>query len=190
MKYSAPYKGCTAKDISQGWKPTSHKALDIIVRNDPKRGRATPLTAPEDVEIIRIVGETLTHDHKALERGYGLYMRGLESGKVHLYWHSYPTFPVNVGEKVKRGQIVAFMSNSGEVYSSGQYVPVKGRLETDKGTHLHWEVMEDYVGIRKFGLHDFTKDIDWNSQPNYGWMEQKLAILKSVLKARQLLDNQ
>ncbi len=188
-RYSAPYKGCTAKDISQGWKMNEHTALDIIKR-DEQKGRATPLTAPEDVQIVRISGETLTHDTTRLENGYGVYMKGLESGTYHLYWHAYPTFPVKVGDIVRRGQIVAFMSNSGKVYSKGVYVPIKDRLHTDDGTHLHWENFEDLQGFRKINTFDFTGRIDWNLQPTYTWMEHKLAILKAVLKAQQLLDNQ
>lgn len=187
-RYSAPFKGCTRNHVSQWWNAVSHKALDIV-NYTPQAGRATPLCAPEDVQIIRIVGETITHDKGALERGYGLYMRGLETGNVHMFWHSYPTFPVNVGEIVKRGKIVCFMSNSGTVYSGGVYVPVEDRLKTDKGTHLHWEGMKDWNG-KKVELFDFSKDIDWNLQPTYTWMEHKLAILKTVLKAQQLLNNQ
>lgn len=189
MKYSAPYKGCTRNSVSQWWREGIHPALDIV-RFDDDKGRATPLTAPEDAVVIRISGETLTHNNASLINGYGIYLRGLESGNVHLYWHSYPTFPVNVGDRVKRGQIVAFMSNSGTVRSGGVYVPIEGRLRTDDGTHLHWEVMKDYIRGKKVGLFDFSDDVDWNRQPIYSWMEHKLAILKAVLKARKLLDNQ
>lgn len=187
MKFSAPYKGCTARSVSQGWH-AEHKALDIISYT-ANQGRGTPLTAPEDAMVIRIAGETLTHDNEALKNGYGIFLRGLESGKVHMLWHGYPVFPVNVGEKVKRGQIVSFMSNSGTVRYGGVYVPLETRLKTDAGTHLHWEVMDDYnVQTRKkFGLYNFTAEVDWNLQPNYNWMEHKLAILKTVLKAKKLL---
>lgn len=187
-KYSAPYKGCLARHISQGWNPVSHKALDIISPTLLQGKKGTPLTAPEDVKIIRISGETLTHDNAALKNGYGVYMRGLESGNVHLYWHSYPVFPVSVGQIVKRGQIVAFMSNSGTVYSGGVYVPLEERLDSSRGTHLHWEVMDNYLDGKKIRLHDFTANVDWNLQPTYSWLDHKLALARTITKGKQLLN--
>jgi murein DD-endopeptidase MepM/ murein hydrolase activator NlpD len=188
-KLSAPYKGCRDVHITQGWKEVVHPALDIA-KFDSRHGMGEPLTAPEDVTILRISGETLTTGHDAIKNGYGVYMKGLETGLVHLYWHTYPVFPVKVGETVKRGKIVAFMSNSGYVVSGGKYVPIESRLTTHDGTHLHWEVMaESYVIGKKKPFVNYTGMIDWTLQPTYTWMDQKLAILKTVLKARQLLDN-
>jgi murein DD-endopeptidase MepM/ murein hydrolase activator NlpD len=188
MKYSAPFKGCTPANISQGYKSTSHPALDIY-KAGTNNGRGEPLTAPEDVRILHISGDQLTTGHSALKNGFGIYMLGLESGNVHLYWHTFPAFPVTVGEVVKRGKIVAFMSNSGYVLSGGKYVPLEDRYTKDDGIHLHWEVLAQPWGIHlKKNFVRFDTDIDWNSQPTYNVLEQKIAILKTILRGYQLLQ--
>lgn len=186
MKYSAPFKACTKNSVSQGWSK-DHQALDVV-KFDEVKGRNTPLCAPESGRIIAIRGDKFSRDTDALAEGYAVFMRGSESGNVHMFLHTLPTFPVNVGDKVSRGQIVAFMGNSGRVYEGGVYVPIDKRLDTNDGTHLHWEVMKNYVRGRKIGLFNFTSDVDWELQPVYGTMELTVATLKAVAKANSMLN--
>jgi murein DD-endopeptidase MepM/ murein hydrolase activator NlpD len=178
--FSSPFKGCTAKNISQGFH-SGHKALDIF-KADKSKGRGEPLTAPEDVRILRLVGNSTSEGHRALEHGFGVFMLGLETGYTHLYWHVFPGFPLKEGDTIKRGQIVAFMSNSGTVFSGGKRVPIEGRNDTDAGTHLHWEVMDKgYVLGRTKPLIDFTNLIDWSLQPNYTFVDRQIATYKTVV---------
>lgn len=139
MKLNKPFKDFNpAYHVSQVFHK-DHKAIDLIARS-PNFGYGMPLCAPEDVRIELIVGDTYTPgDDTNLERGFGVWMRGLDTGLMHQYWHTLSTMPVYEGQLVKRGQIVAFMGNTGYVVSGGQYVPLDKRtVNPYAGTHLHW----------------------------------------------------
>lgn len=190
IKLTIPYKDATKARITQGFH-SEHKALDMISNNPSStRGSGVPLVAPEDVEIMRIVGDGYTMTEKetlaARAHGWGVFMKGLETGKVHLYWHCHPYFPVNAGQKVKRGKIVAFMGNSGLVRVGTQYVPITERY-THKGTHLHWELVDKLTNGVKRGFNDIAPLIDWNSKPTYTFLEELSAWATVLLKMSKVL---
>lgn len=178
-------------DISQTYH-ANHKALDITP-DDRKifYGYGTPLTAPEEVRIIRITGDTYTPDStKNLQRGYGVWMKGLETGFTHLYWHVLPYLPVWGGDIVKRGKIVAFMGNAGLVYRGGVYVPLEDRTDPDfPGLHLHWETFDPTfrMGDAKAG-HEVNQIplLDYSLQPTYTTLDHLLAYGVVVKKWRKL----
>lgn len=153
QKLSKPFKGFNpAYHVTQIFHK-DHQSIDVASRS-PNFGYGTPLCAPEDVKIIEIIGDTYTPGStRNLERGYGVWMQGLETGLMHQYWHTLPILPVNQGQTVRRGKIVAYMGNAGLVRSGGIYVPLAERTKPSyKGTHLHWTVFKDatqpYTGTK------------------------------------------
>lgn len=192
MKLSNPLKGFSKNLISQTFHD-KHKALDIISTFDwyKRRGSGTPLCAPERCEIIKITGDTFTPGNvHNIERGYGIYLKGLETGFTHLYWHIKPVVPVSLGQVVERGKIVAFMGNAGLVYSDGVYVPIEDRTkDPNEGTHLHWEVFDQTYKIG--GKKTFVNPLDYldfSIEPTYTTSELLGAISKVLLKTLNLLQ--
>lgn len=165
---SAPYKGAIKEHITQTYHD-KHKALDIVGRSS-FASYGTPLCAPEDCQVIRITGDTWTPEtDENLRRGYGIYLLGLETGLTHFFWHTQPILPVYVGDIVKRGKIVAFMGNTGNVYSDGVAVPIEERKHPPyRGTHLHYELFDKgyRLGGAKRPLNPLDH-IDWYDQPQY-----------------------
>lgn len=170
------FKGMTLNSITQVYH-AGHKALDII-GNKTNFGYGTPLCAPENCLVLGITKEELSHDNKDLEHGYGIKLKGLETGMEYLYWHCLPIFPVYGGNTVKRGQIVAYMGNAGLVYQGGQYVPLEQRTTNPfHGTHLHVQVEKDGVRIDPLPLINFQ----W--QPTYtlsDFISATLVVLKKI----------
>lgn len=189
-KLSVPFKGFTVNNISQYYH-ADHRAWDIVgVKKS--RGYGTPLCALEDKEVIMAIADGYTpKDTRNLARGYGVWMRGLETGLVYQYWHTLPYLPVNVGDIVKRGKIVAFMGNAGNVYQNGTYVPIENRLDAEKlGTHLHLVIFPKghipYKTIQK--ALDPMQYIDLSLQPTYTQMDLLAASAKSLLKMSNVLS--
>ena len=190
IKLTPPYKGAIPAKITQGFH-AKHKAVDMISFSPATTlGSGTLLVAPEDVEVIRIIGDGYSMTEKeaiaARTRGWGIFLKGLETGKVHLYWHCPPYFPVDEGEIVKRGKIVAFMGNSGTVYAGGVYVPITERY-THRGAHLHWEMLNTYRNGVKRGWSDPSAIIDWDLKPTYTLVEELGAYVKVLLKMSKVI---
>ena len=186
-RLSIPYKGATPNHVSQTFH-SGHKGLDMVVFA-ANNGYGTPLTAPEDVKVLRIIGDTYTPgSNRKLEHGYGLFMKGLETGFTHFYWHTLPILPVSVGQVVRRGEIVAFMGNAGNVRSGGVYVPIEQRTKKPyAGTHLHYELMspEYRLGGVKRPLNPLDY-LDWGLEPTYGIFGLVGAVSAVVAKALHL----
>lgn len=185
MKLTKPFKG--PHYFSQFF-VGKHNGIDVNAMALPL-GYGVPLCAPERVQIERIVtpgrlmAEGVEAD-KALAKGYGMRMRGMETGYSHLYWHMLPIMPVNAGEIIERGNIVGYMGNSGNVSSTavGGYVPLKDRNTTKQGTHLHWEILDEGTFVDPYAL------TDWNTDPNYSVLHQLQMIVKTLQKARKILQ--
>jgi murein DD-endopeptidase MepM/ murein hydrolase activator NlpD len=189
LKLSTPFKGFTHNDITQIYH-AEHRALDID-GNAVNWGYGTALCAPEDVRILMVLADGYTpNSTKKLERGYGLWMEGLETGLVHQYWHTLPYLPVKKGDIVERGKIVAFMGNAGMVRQGGVYVPLEERTKKPyKGTHLHWPVFPQ--GYTPYQSKDLAIDplplIDFARQPTYSTFELYGATAKCLLKMSNVL---
>ncbi len=186
---SLPFKKFTKNNISQTYH-AKHKAVDLATYTH--NGFGEPLCAPENCRIDRIV-ESLEIDGKLdkFEKGYGIWMTGLETGMIHLYWHTWGSIPVNGGDIVQRGQIVAFMGNSGNVYGGGRYIPVEERLvKPFLGTHLHYTLyakghkVGQYVGDELNPLDYFN----WNWQPTYTQVDYLKTVAKTLSKMVKLLN--
>ena len=164
------FKGMKPHHITQGFNG-NHQALDIV------GSYGTPLCAPENCLVLGIRGDSFTPDNTSnLKYGYGIRLKGLETGKEYLFWHCLPYFPVWGGDTVKRGSIVAFMGNSGYVLVGGKEVRVDERLSPGKpGSHLHIEMFEDRNG----------EELKVNPLPiiNWSWEPQwtKTDFIKAIM---------
>lgn len=176
-----PFKKFNLENITQGYHE-KHRAIDSLpFRKEGAYG--TPLVAPEDCVIGKIYGNKYTPDDlQPVKNGFGLFMKGPKY--EHLYWHTQPVFPVNTGDFVKKGTIVAYCGNSGNVFSNGEYVPVGERyIPNFKGTHLHQTISEIGVG-ELLNPMDF---IDLNEEPQYTLWDELKAISTTLLKITTLL---
>ena len=185
MKLTKPFKGMTIENISQTYH-SKHPALDIC-KSSSVASYGTPLCAPEDCTVLNIVGDKYTpNDTHELEKGYGIYLKGEETGYSYLYWHVLPILPVNTGDSVKRGSIIAFMGNAGLVYTNGVYVPIEERTKSPfKGTHLHLEMFDKgyKIGDKKSFLNPLER-IDLSLEPLYSTVDLLRAtviVFKKVL---------
>ena len=163
-----PFKGMKVSSITQFYH-TEHTALDIVKGGVPE-DYGTPLCAPEDCKVIGMTEGTFTPgNNNQLEHGYGIFLKGLETGYSYLFWHTLPMMPVYLHDNLQRGSIVAFMGNAGKVFKNGKYVPLKDRLNVDKaGTHLHLEMFDKgYVYGKKKKFIDPLPHLGWALEPKY-----------------------
>jgi hypothetical protein len=165
------FKGMRPEHVTQGFH-SEHPALDIV------GSYGTPLCAPENCLVLGVRGDTFTpDDNEPLKYGYGIRLKGQETGREYLFWHCLPYFPVWGGQNVKRGQIVAYMGNSGHVVVGGTDVPVENRLDPHHpGTHLHIEVYEDGSRI------DPSPLINWSWEPQWTYFDFVSAATTCLLK--------
>ncbi len=109
IKICRPYKKANISHITQNFHK-KHKAIDIAYKY------GTFLVAPENCVVERITTpDKINNSTSDLERGYGLLMKSITGDRRYAYWHCLPIFPVEEGETVLQGQIVAQMGNSGYV---------------------------------------------------------------------------
>lgn len=160
------FKGMRPANITQGFHD-GHKALDIV------GSYGTPMCAPEDCLVLGIRGDGFTpNSTNNLKRGYGVSLLGKETGTEYLIWHCLPYLPVWGGDSVKRGQIVAFMGNSGYVLVGGIEVVIDERPKPPyRGTHLHVE------GSKNGVKYDLLPEINWSWEPTY----TKADLLKATM---------
>src|SRR3990167_2940891 len=165
-----PYKRFTVLDVTQGFH-SGHQAIDCV----PQKGAyGKPLVAPEKVVIEQVVTPSRVDESlKDLEYGYGVWMRGQETGDRYLYWHCLPVFPVWGGDIIEKGQIVAFIGNAGNVYRGGVYVPLYERATSHKGTHLHLIHQKNGVPVDPLPLEE---------EPTYTTLDFMLAMMKTLAK--------
>jgi len=167
MNLVKPYKKASVDLITTYYSPI-HKAIDW------RSKYGMPLVAPEDGIVTRILGGTYTpNDTMPLARGYVI---EITSGDTrHEYWHILPYTPVLLGDTVKRGQIVAYMGNSGNVLSGGHYVPINERTQAPfAGTHLHQNMITDGEYINSLLYMDLREE------PAYTIMDELSAASKTL----------
>ena len=177
-KISKPYKKATIAHVTQGYHK-NHTAIDMSF----KGGHGTFLVAPEDGTIIKIVNaDEIDGSVEDLKRGWGIRIRSTDKTRHHTYWHCMPVFPVDVGQKVKQGQIIAQMGNSGNVRSRGTYVPLLERNKPPyRGTHLHWSMLENQIAV------DALRYIDWTIPIKYSFWTRFNIIMILFKKIKSIL---
>lgn len=181
-----PFKGASYQNITQTFHQF-HKAIDWFPAGKLATAYGFPLVAPEKCKVKKVYTSTkITDLHEeqpntvgSIQNGYGLWMVGLETGYEHLYWHTLPILPVNEGDIVEKGQIVAYCGNSGNVISGTEYVPIEERTTSFKGVHLHQAVLKDGVAINPLTV------IDMETEPTYSfseWLNSFVIVLGKISK--------
>lgn len=169
IKISPPFKGAKPNNITQGFSE-AHKA------NDWASYYGTPLCAPFNAKIAVIMTAENIDKGYELERGYGIRLVSIEDPTISMtYWHCQPFFPVNVGDTVYQGDVVAFMGNSGFVMSNGTYVEIDIRtVPPYKGTHTHLSISQNDV------LFDFSQHVDYLIPVNYDIRTSVGVVLRKI----------
>lgn len=131
-----PSRGITAK-----FKDTAYKNLFGVPHNaiDIRANMGTKITAPADGVVLKVVGGN--------GNDYHYIMIAHADGVVSLFGHVYDEY-VEVGDKVKRGQVVGL---------TGGMPGTKGAGFLTTGPHLHFEVFKDGKRIDPLTLLDITK---------------------------------
>lgn len=111
--------------ISQGFSKT-HKGIDLGWKKGVCGGKNQPVYAPGDGEVIKVVNNYKKRDDTG--SSYGNYIlikhsNNLETRVAHL---KYKSCKVKVGDKVKRGDKIAIMGDTGRT----------------TGNHTHYEVIK------------------------------------------------
>ena len=176
IQMKKPYKKAQRWHLTQGFHD-KHKAIDLSY------AYGTLLTAPELSRITWIITDkNFDENLEPLSRGYGIVMTSLDGQREHHYWHCLPIFPVNVGDIVQAGQIVAQMGNSGFVMKGGKFVLLKDRLKYPyPGKHLHYAMKVDGKIVNPLDY------INWDLPVNYNIFDIISAITKVLLKMTNLL---
>jgi murein DD-endopeptidase MepM/ murein hydrolase activator NlpD len=120
--------------------PRAHQGIDLIA------APGTRVYAVDDGEIIGI--------NRALD-GYGFTITQeiLIEGVVRYAFYAHlSTFKINVGDKVKRGQVIALTGSSGNA---------AGMDSIARGSHLHFEIrMQQHPGPGLTGRLDPLKFVE------------------------------
>ena len=138
----APYKGAKIQDISQYYSET-HQALDFC----PLNPYGTSLVCPFEYGKINnmVDSDICSENEDEMFRGFGITIQECDkNGNLKSmycgYWHTFSEFPFEKWDIVKRGDVVAYMGNSGDVFAGKPpiYVPLECRESPNHpGTHLH-----------------------------------------------------
>lgn len=183
MKLIKPFRNCFLNNVTQGFKPGEHEAVDIA------GPYGTFLVAPFKARIERIV--QLEEFNEALykekaESGCGLLMISVDDPTYRVsYWHCINTFLVKVGDIVEAGQPVARMGNTGAVYGSGHFYSFEERESEKpgiptKGVHAHISMG---IGDGKAGTTKnvaITDYIDWTLPVQYDLLTAIRSALQSI----------
>ena len=114
-------------EITQGFS-SAHEGMDIV----GKGYTLANITAHSDGEVVEIVKDCNYNTYPNGARIYGNYVKLKHAdGYYTLYGHgAYNTVKVSKGDKVKRGQVLFYMGNTG--YSNGGHVHFEVRDKSDR----------------------------------------------------------
>lgn len=112
-------------EITQYYKAGVHNGMDLVSAGFTTCG----IVAHSDGEVVAVERNINYNTYPQGPNIYGNYVKiKHKDGYYTLYAHlCYDTIPVNVGDKVKKGDYIGWMGNTG--YSAGG--------------HLHWEVRNE-----------------------------------------------
>ncbi|MEN8249069.1 MAG: M23 family metallopeptidase [Bacteroidota bacterium] len=128
LRRFSPIYGMRLNPVLGKWMP--HKGLDFM------GDRGTPIYATGDGEVILArmtyggFGNLIEIDH-----GYGYKSRYAHLNRSH-------PFNVKKGDKIKRGQVIGYMGNTGR----------------SAGIHLHYEVLKDNSQVNPMGFFQLELD--------------------------------
>jgi len=109
-----------------------HNGADIVLYH------GVEMLVPEDGWVYKVYDL----ENGSVTKGFGVCMIGDpdENGfcNVWVFWHTMSNIKAKIGDRVKKGQLIAYMGASGQVYSNNIAVPdeLKG-VPPYPGTHLH-----------------------------------------------------
>lgn len=110
------------------FKGESHKGIDMVGPNST----FDYVVAHSDGEVVAVVSDINYNTSASGKRTYGNYVKiRHDNGMYTLYAHmKYGSIEVKVGDRVKRGQVIGYMGNTG--YSFGAHLHFEVRNENDK----------------------------------------------------------
>lgn len=151
--------------ITQGYKKDIHDGIDLVDRSKGYNDLCY-IIAHSDGEVI-----SLRNDCKGFEKGsYGNYVKiKHNNGYYTLYAHmKYNSVIVKIGDKVKKGQVIGYMGNTG--YSFGGHLHFEVRNENDDKINPTEFLEEDLPEIQKeeFPLGDYKTLNDMYVRCNAG----------------------
>lgn len=207
-----PFKGCVLKEYPAGsitqyfgenpelyarMNMKGHNGVDLVAEH------GTPMEAVENGTILEVKND---------DNGYGKHVRFISSksiGGLHREWtygHC-DTIAVKVGDKVKEGDIIATMGNTGFVVSNATGNGFWS-FNPFKGTHLHlgmrlidetatgWKYPGSKVGISVpdyengyKGAVDPLPALGVTTTPEIATLELKVSLLTKVLELYKQLRN-
>lgn len=128
LRRFSPIYGMRLNPVLGKWMP--HRGLDFM------GDRGTPVYATGNGEVILAqmtyggFGNLVVIDH-----GYGYKSRYAHLNRIH-------PFNVKKGDKIKRGQVIGYMGNTGR----------------SAGIHLHYEILKDNIQVNPMGFFQLELD--------------------------------
>lgn len=116
------------KQVYQQFNIPGHNGLDFYVK-DAKTSYGVPILATHDGIVDRLQYETSWRTN-----GNGIYLLS-DEGFSTVYWHL-SEIHVNIGQQVKRGDVLGLMGNTGFV------LPPPDASNPHNGTHLHFAIFD------------------------------------------------
>lgn len=176
----------------KGWDLAFHNGEDYVCSVNPKRTYGIPILAAQDGTVSKTVW-----DSPMSTKGNGLTITGdpfTDYGKQRIlgtvYWHL-SQISVNAGDRVKAGQQIGRMGQSGYVIGTGDSIHA--------GTHLHFGVYQYILKDGKWeaefpnnGVNGAVKPSDWleenwkDNAPTMGWADY-LAYFLDIKKIAEKL---
>lgn len=112
--------------ISQGFNGKTHFGIDMGWKNGVCGGKNQPVYAPADGEVIKVVNNYKTRDSSGTSYGNYILIKHDNNTKTRVAHLKYKSCLVKKGDKVKRGDKIATMGDTGHA----------------TGYHTHYEVIK------------------------------------------------
>lgn len=164
----------------------AHNGLDCVVHYkedgsfDSKRGYGTPVLAAHN-GVVEKIGYDVPHK----QRGNSIQVID-ESGQFSTVYLHLSGFQCNIGDKVKEGQTIGLLGNSGYT------IPRSTEANPFLGSHLHFSVIDHTIPNNEYGgfidptpllYHEGDKlPIYFNRELFYGRSGDDVSFLQTLLK--------
>lgn len=149
----------------------NHQAIDVVGENR----NMDDIISYEDGTVVLVVDNLKKNDTSSKgTKSYGNFIKIKHDNNIQtLYAHlKYGSIKVKKGDKIKKGQIIAKMGNTGKAY----------------GTHLHFEIM-DYKNNRK-NPHDYLqKENNSATETKTNEVQENVLEEKEEIKTTEKINN-
>lgn len=140
-------------EITQGYKKNVHNGIDLV-------GAGYTL-AWEVAHSDGVVVATRNNCNSFEDGSYGNYVKlKHDDGYYTLYAHgAYQTVQVNVGDKVKRGERIMYMGNTGMSYGAHLHFEVRDKTDTriDPTPYIDSDLPDTPSPTKKWNIGDYVK---------------------------------